>query len=132
QRWKSNDGGKVYTREGITWFLGPQFRPEIQIEQAVLDSRVRAALYRALDREALADALQAGHRELAGWSLLPPGDRFYQSTNDAFRVFAYDVTRARADLSALGWSTAGDGSLRSAADGHQFHTALSTVPGRDS
>ncbi len=131
QRWLASAGGKVYTREGITWFLGPQFRPEVQIEQAVLDPRVRAALYRALDREALADALQAGHRELTGWALLPPGDRLYPATRDGLRVFAYDVSRARAELQALGWNTAADGTLRSAVDNHQFRTALSTVPGRD-
>src|SRR5262249_53314975 len=67
--WEGNAQGVVYARQGITWFLAPQWRPAFQSEPANLDPKVRAALYRALDREALSEALQGGHPELAAWSM---------------------------------------------------------------
>ena len=130
-RWESTGQGKVTVRQGITWFLAPQWRPNVQIETAVLDVRVRAAMYRALDREALSEGLQGGHRELAAWSLMPPGDQFHESTKDVLRAYGYDPERARAELRDLGWTPSPDGTLRNGTDGRRFRTALSTVPGRD-
>ena len=130
-QWQASGAGSVLTKQGITWFLGPQFRPSVQMEPAVLDPRVRAALYRALDREGLSEGLQAGHGELAANSILPPQDPVYEATKDDMSSFSFDPQRAKAELQGLGWSAAADGSLHSSADGHQFHTALSTVPGRD-
>ncbi len=82
ERWESSGQGNVYMKSGITWFLAPQWRPNMQSEPANLDPRVRAALYHAFDHEGLSDALQGGHPELAGWSLLPPGDQYYDATKD--------------------------------------------------
>lgn len=130
-RWEANALGTVHVNLGITWFLAPQWRPSVQLEQAVLDPKVRAALYTALDREALSDALQGGHPELAAWSLLPPGHQFHESTKDALRQYAYNADRARAGLREAGWTPGPDGVLRHSSDGRRFHSAIWGTVGRD-
>jgi len=88
-------------------------------------------MYRSLDREALSDALQAGHRELAAWSLMPPNHQYYSSTKDGLRPYAYNPDQARNELRELGWTPGGDSILRSNADGHPFKTAIWGTVGRD-
>ncbi len=129
--WESSGRGAVRVNMGVTWFLAPQWRPSVQTEAATLDPRVRGALYRALDREALSDALQGGHSELSAWSLLPPGHQFHDATKDGLRPYAYDADRARAELRTLGWTPGDDGVLRNNADGRRFHTAIWATVGRD-
>lgn len=131
ERWERSGDGKVHVKRGITWFLAPQWRPQVQGEPTVLDVRVRAALYHALDREALSDGLQSGHPELAAWSLLPPGHEFYEPTKDGFRPYAYNPDRARALLQEVGWTHGPDGILRHSSDGRRFRQSLWTTPGRD-
>src|SRR5207253_10034728 len=130
-KWESAGQGTVHVNLGVTWFLAPQWRPSVQTEPANLDPKVRAALYQALDREALSDALQGGHPELAAWSLVPPGNQFYDSTKDALRPYAYNPDRARNILRDLGWTPGPDGVLRNNADGRRFHSALWGTVGRD-
>jgi ABC-type transport system substrate-binding protein len=129
--WENGGGGKVNVNLGVTWFLAPQWRPSVQQEQANLDPKVRGALYRALDREALSDALQGGHRELSAWSLMPPGHQYYDATKDALRQYAYNPDQARADLREAGWTFNPDGSARNATDGRSFKTAIWATVGRD-
>jgi peptide/nickel transport system substrate-binding protein len=130
-RWESTGQGTVHLKRGNTWFLGPQFRPWVQTESANLDPKVRGALYQALDREALSEGLQGGARDLAAWSMLPPGDQLYEATKDAYRPFAYDPDRAKAILKDAGWTPGPDGALRHESDGRRYRNALWTVPGRD-
>ncbi len=130
-RWESGGGGTVHVKGGITWFLAPQWRQAVQTEPANLDPRVRAALYHALDREALSEGLQAGHPEFAAWSMLPPGDALYDSTKDAMRRYAYDPDRSKALLTETGWTAGPDGIMRNSVDGRRFHNAMWTTPGRD-
>jgi peptide/nickel transport system substrate-binding protein len=129
--WERNGQGVVYARQGITWFLAPQWRPAFQSEPANLDPKVRAALYRALDREALSEALQGGHPELAAWSMLPPGHQFYDSTKDSLKQYAFNPEQAKSELAGLGWTPGPDGILRNSADGRRYHNALWTTPGRE-
>ena len=77
ERWHGAGEGTVYSKQVSHRFLAPQWRPGIQIETANTDVRVRAALYRALDRVALNEGLQPGHAELAAWEILPPSDPLY-------------------------------------------------------
>src|SRR5205823_6201983 len=103
-RWEHGGQGTVYTYYGYTRFLEPQWRPAFQREPGNLDPRVRAALYHALDREALAEAIQAGHPELAAYSLLPPVERSHAATRDGLRAYSHDLDRARALLREAGWA----------------------------
>jgi len=130
-RWDGSGAGRVEVVRGTTWFLTPQWRPSIQTEAANLDVRVRTGLYQALDREALAEGLLAGHKELSAWSILPEEDANFAATKDSLRAYPYDVSRAKARLQEAGWSAGPDGTLRSASDGRELHTAIWTVNGRD-
>jgi peptide/nickel transport system substrate-binding protein len=131
-RWGASAQGTVHLTRGNTVFLAPQWRASVQMEPAVYEHRVRAALYHALDREALADALQSGHPELAVHSLLPPGDRYDTITRDGFRQYAYNPARSRALLEEAGWNPGPDGILRSTGDGRRFHTAIwGSAPNRN-
>jgi peptide/nickel transport system substrate-binding protein len=130
-RWTSANEGTVYLATGYIRFLMPQFRSDLQKEPANLDPRVRRALYRALDREALSTALQGGHAELAAYSFLPPEDRNYEGTRDGLRPITYDPERTKALLRDVGWTPAADGVLRSGADGRRLQTSLWATPGSE-
>src|SRR5581483_11980147 len=108
---------------GAGQFVVPQYRQAVQTEVANLDPRVRAALYQAVDREALTE------HEVPAWGLLPPGAPFYDATKDAFRPFAYNPDRARAELADLGWTSGVDGLLHSTTDGRVYHNTLWTIAG---
>jgi ABC-type transport system substrate-binding protein len=130
-RWHASGDGTVRLLSGYVRFLMPQWRPAFQKELGNLDGRVRAALYQAIDRETLTEALQFGHRELAAHAILPPGDRNFDGARDALRRYAYDPERARALLREAGWTPGADGVVRSAPDGRRFRTSLWTTPGSD-
>ena len=120
QQWEGRGEGTVYARAGVPRFLVPQFRPAVQKEPANLDVRVRAALYHAIDRDALAE--KGG--ELASWSALPPGHELYEATRDGFRPYRYDPDRARALLRDAGWTPGADGTLRHSSDGRKYQNAI--------
>jgi ABC-type transport system substrate-binding protein len=123
-RWDTTGEGTVYVAPGTTRFLAPQWRPDVQTEPAILDLRVRAALYQAIDRQAIAD-----FRMQPAWSVLAPNNPYYEATRDALRPFAYNPDRAKSILQDAGWSNAPDGSLRNATDGRAFKNALWTTGG---
>ncbi len=128
KQWESSGAGVVHVRPtGGTRFLAPQWRSWVQIEPAVLDPKVRTALYVALDREALSEGLP--YREEPAWSLLPPGERLYDATKDGFRPYRFDPDRARSMLRDLGWIASPDGLLRHSSDGRHFRTAISITVG---
>jgi peptide/nickel transport system substrate-binding protein len=120
QQWEGRGEGTVTGRAGVPRFLVPQYRPLFQKEPANLDVRVRAALYHAIDREAVAS--KGG--ELASWSALPPGHELYEATRDGFRPYQYDPDRARALLRDAGWIPGPDAILRHASDGRRFQNAI--------
>lgn len=122
-RWEGNGEGTVYVLQGFTRFVAPQWRPAVQMEAAIFDVRVRAALFHAIDRDSLSE------REQAAWSLLPPGDRLYEATKDGFRRYPYDPDRARAILREGGWVPASDGVLRNSVDGRRFRSSIWNTPG---
>lgn len=123
-RWDATGEGTIYVRPGTTRFLAPQWRPAVQLEPAVLDPRVRAALYQAIDREAVTE-----FRMQPAWSLLASDDRYHEATKDGFRPFAYNLDRARTMLQEAGWVRGPDGSLRHTTDGRAFRAAIWTTGG---
>ena len=129
--WRSSGDGTVYVQAGPLRRARPQFRPAFQMEPAVLEPRVRAALYHALDREELADAVGGGNRHLAAWSILPASDPNYEAVRDSLRQFDYSPDRARAILREAGWTPGAGGVLRHASDGRVFRTAIWGSPDAD-
>jgi peptide/nickel transport system substrate-binding protein len=124
ERWAATGGGTVHNLFGYTRFLTPQWRLGMQKEPTILDRRVRAALYHALDRPAISEAVQAGHRELVASGLLPTNHRSFAGTQDTLRAYAYDPGRARALLQEAGWTFASGSGLRFGSDGRRFETSV--------
>jgi len=129
--WKANGDGTVFVSDNAIRYLEPQFRPSTQMEQAVLDPRVRTALFYALDIDALSDAVNGGNPQLAAWSILPKSDPLYEITKDTLRPFAYNPDRSKALLRELGWTQGGDGTLRNNADGRAFRSSIWASLGAD-
>jgi peptide/nickel transport system substrate-binding protein len=129
ERWDATGEGSVHIIEGPPWMVAPQFRPHLQREPAILDPRVRAGFYLALDREALSEAVNGGNRQLAAWSILARSDELYEAARDGLRRYAYDVDRAI--LREAGWSAGSDGGLRHESDGRRFQTAITATTGEE-
>lgn len=123
-RWGSGNQGTVHVKQASHRMLAPQWRAAVLQEPAILDARIRMALYRAIDRETLSEALQGGHRELAAWEILRPSDLHFEVTKDALRPYAYDPDRARSGLIEAGWSPRADGGLHHASDGRAFRSPI--------
>ncbi len=128
-RWQQTGGGTVYLRRSAERFLSPQVRQDVQIEPATFDVRVRAALYHAFDRDALAAALEGGHAELASYEILPPDDPLYGATVDSLRLYTYDPDLAKAMLRDLGWIPGSDGLVHNRSDGRSFHAPIWGIAG---
>lgn len=130
QRWESSGGGTVFVKSGNTWFMGSQHKEGVQKEPANLQIPVRQALYHALDRQALVDALLGGRRELVGNSILPRDHPLYEQVKDGLATYSYDPERAKAILRDQGWSPGADGILRHVSDGRRYQTSIWGTPGR--
>ncbi len=128
ERWKTTGEGSIYRRKGSIRHLTPQFRPSIQTQPANFDIRVRAALYHALDREALAEAI-TGDRSFVAWAILIEDDVLYEATKDGLKRYPYDTNRALALLQDAGWSQGADGMLRNRADGRPFTNSITATAG---
>jgi peptide/nickel transport system substrate-binding protein len=129
ERWEQAGQGTVYVKPGASSMLTPQWRPEVQLERATMDVRVREALYHALDREALSESLQQGRRDLAAFSLLSPTEPLFEATKDGLRRFNFDLARSRTLLQEAGWTANGDGPLLNRQDNRRFRTALRAAAG---
>jgi ABC-type transport system substrate-binding protein len=129
-RWESAGEGRVPVKNVGQRFMGSQWRTAYQMEPANLDPRVRQALYMALDRAALSEGLQSGHRELVASELLTPGSLFYGQTKGTFDRYAYNPDRARALLLEAGWTSGPGGLLHSTSDGRPFRNSITATAGR--
>jgi len=131
-RWDADGGGTVYFATGTTWFVAFQFDQSVaDFEPVVLDRTVRQALYQAIDREAYAEAVQAGVQGRAANSLLSPAHPLYPFTKDAWiDRYPYDPNRAVALLEGDGWQRGADGVMVSPTLG-RLHIDGRTTEGQD-
>ncbi len=120
QQWERSGEGKVYIGYGTSRGIFPQFKPEYQPEPAMLDPRVRQALFYAVDRESWAGAIMPGLTQNTAYSLLPPDHPVYESTKDSLRNYRNDPQQALRMLTELGWTRGTDGTLTNNADGRAF------------
>jgi len=105
------DGRIELSDSGNPTMLGPQFlNPSPPI---VADVRFRRALYQALDRQEMANALQGGLVEVAH-SGLPFGDPSYDEVQRSVVRYAFDPRRAVQMIEELGYVRAADGMFRDA------------------
>ncbi len=121
-RWQDTRNQVLLGSNGRLRMALAQSREAQAQPRALLDPRVRQAMFRALDRQALSDALSRG--------LAPPGDGivppFYDIHNDlgsAIPPYPYDLAAAQRTLQELGWTRGSDGVLRNV-QGQEFHTDI--------
>lgn len=109
--WK---GGKVdFSRVGGGLALYAQFiNPATPV---VADVRFRRAAYHALDREEMAEILQAGVGRVAH-SYLFPNEREYRETEGSLVQYQYDPRRAVQLIEELGYTRGTDGRFQDAAN----------------
>jgi peptide/nickel transport system substrate-binding protein len=129
EQWEGSGGGTVAVVGDSVQLLVPQYRPSLQTEPAILDARVRKALYHALDREALSDAVNGRNPQLAASSFLPRDDPLFEETTGTLRPLAFDPDRAKAMMRDLGWTPGPRGTLVHASDGRPFRTHIQGTAG---
>jgi peptide/nickel transport system substrate-binding protein len=125
--WDRTGEGKVYIGYGTSRGIFPQFEPSYQTEPAMLEPRVRQALYRAVDRETWSATILAGYKENTAQHLLPPDHPLHEFTKDTLRQYRYDPQQALRELNAAGWTRGADGALTNAADGRRFRQEIWTT-----
>jgi peptide/nickel transport system substrate-binding protein len=114
ERWQADSGGSVYIISLKARRLYFQFRDVPNQQKAVLDLRVRQALMHAIDRPALAAAVEGSLGQAAD-TAWPAGSRLYPRIDQAIAKYPFDVGRAQALLRDAGWTASPDGLLRNSA-----------------
>ncbi len=127
QQWERSGEGKVYIGYGTSRGIFPQFKPEYQAEPAMLDPRVRQALYTGVDRESWTSVALSGLTQNAAYSLLPSDHPVYEFTQDSLRGYRYDPQQAIRMLSDAGWTRGADAALTNNADGRRLRTEIWTT-----
>lgn len=126
-RWEQSGEGKVYIGYGTSRGIFPMFKSEYQAEPAMLDPRVRQALYTAIDRETWAGTMLAGYTQNAAYSLLPPAHSLHDFTKDSLRTYRYDPQQAARMLGDVGWTRGPDGVLTNQLDRRRFKVEIWTT-----
>jgi peptide/nickel transport system substrate-binding protein len=111
ERWKADNGGTVYVASLKTRKLYFQFRDVPDHQKAVLDVRVRQALMHAIDRTAMATAIEGSLGQVSD-TAYPRGSRLFPKIDQAIAKYPFNATRAQALLRDAGWVAGGDGLLR--------------------
>lgn len=110
ERWQADNGGNLYVMSQRVNRLAFQFRDVPGLQRAVLDLRVRQALMHAIDRVALAEAME-GSLGMAADTAYPPGSRLNLRMEQVIARYPFDTGRALALLRDAGWTPGPDGRL---------------------
>jgi peptide/nickel transport system substrate-binding protein len=124
--WQRTGEGTVYEGVRTTGAIFPQYAPELQLERALLERRVRQALYYALDRKPWMDAVMGKETNLLADGLLPYVHPLYPYSKDTLARYRYDPAEATRRLAEAGWTRGPDGFVTHAFDGRRFHTQIWT------
>jgi peptide/nickel transport system substrate-binding protein len=129
RRWGGN-GNQVLIGPGDKMtFIESQSRPEAQVmPEALRDRSVRQALYRAIDRQAVAEAIGSGTIETAdSWIAANDPRRKNPVLAQSIAQYPFDPQRAERELQQAGWRRGTDGVLVNQA-GDRFEFELRTFP----
>jgi len=109
ERWDVDGAGAVYIVSLKTRKLYFQFREGVAGHQrAILDLRVRQALMHAVDRTAMATAIEGALGQVSD-TAYPRGSPLYPRIDEAIARYPFDRGRAQALLRDAGWTAAADG-----------------------
>jgi peptide/nickel transport system substrate-binding protein len=121
-RWAGTANQVLIGSNGRLRFATPQAREEQVQPKALLDFRVRQALQRSMDRQAISEAISRGVAVPAD-GVVPPFYDVYKSLEPALVTYPYDVAAAQRMLQEVGWTKGSDGTLRNA-QGEEFKLAI--------
>lgn len=122
ERWQGTDNRVLYGSNGRLRMALAQSRPEAARPTALTDPRVLQALFRAVDRSLISEAISRG-KAPPGDGIVPPFYDVYRELGPAMPSYPYDLAAAQRALQELGWARGADGVLRNA-QGEQFHTEI--------
>ncbi len=129
ERWQADRGGQIYVVSLKTRKVFFQFRDVPNHQRAVLDLRVRQALVHAIDRAALASAVEGSLGKVAD-TAYPAGSRLYPLIERTIARYPFDATRAQTLLRDAGWTPGADGLLRDSA-GRTLDVEIRTIEDQD-
>jgi peptide/nickel transport system substrate-binding protein len=122
ERWEGTPNQVLLASSGQLRHAAYQAREDVARPRALLDPRIRQAIFRALDREAISEAVSR--------STAPPADSivapFYDIRRDlepAIPAYPFDVAAAQRAFQELGWTKGNDGVLRNA-QGEEFRLEI--------
>jgi len=118
REWASRGGGTVVRSAREARFIQIQFRPDVQIQRAFFDLRVRQGLAHSIDRQALVDGLLEGQSIIAD-TFPPPQMAYYQTLLGSIARYPFDIRRADQRLADAGWARGPSGFFTNAA-GERF------------
>jgi peptide/nickel transport system substrate-binding protein len=121
------DAGTILLNPTSLRYIQFQARPEYVSPKALLDVRARKAVFHAIDRPALAEAMLED-RNLVADTIPPRGMAYSDSVDRAIAKYPYDPRRTEQLLSELGFAKGGDGIYASPAEG-RFRMEVRGVSG---
>jgi len=129
EQWATNGGGTLAITPTNFRHLRFQNDAARNHQPALLELRVRRALFHAIDRERLIATVSNG---TSGTSDIPfsPSDPVYEPAMQVITKYPYDPTRALALLQEAGWTRTSDGPLVNTA-GERFVSDLRESQGPD-
>lgn len=113
ERWTGTANQVLLASPGNLRSFLPNSREDSQDPKELLDPRYRQALYRAVDRQSVSDAVTRGSAAIAD-SFVPPFFAMRKDVESAIVQYPYDLAVAARALQDLGWAKASDGVLRNA------------------
>ncbi|HEY3117835.1 MAG TPA: ABC transporter substrate-binding protein [Chloroflexota bacterium] len=132
RRWEGTGNTVATDTADSMWYLEIQQRTEFaRPANGVTSAAVRHALFQAIDRQALTQAVSEGLVPIAD-SWFSPNNPLRGQVESAIPQYPYDPQRALTLLSQAGWTRGSDGVLVHTPDGGQFETELWARPGFDS
>jgi peptide/nickel transport system substrate-binding protein len=120
QRWEGTGANVKFSPLGDLQQIEIQFRPEFaRPRNGLIERPVRQALFHALDRKSLVEAVAHGLTPVADhW--FSPIHALFAEVDSATPKYPYDPTRAQQLLAQAGWVRGGDGILVHNQTGDRF------------
>jgi peptide/nickel transport system substrate-binding protein len=129
RRWATDGNAVLVGPSDKMAFIEAQSHTEVQVTpRALRDPPVRQALYRALDRPAVAEAIGSGAIQPAdSWIAADDPRRQTPAFAQSIIQYSLDPARAERELQNLGWRRGADGILVNA-EGERFEFELRMFP----
>jgi peptide/nickel transport system substrate-binding protein len=118
--WASSGDGQIVYRQDNWLYVTFQFDPQLaRPGELSRDPRLRAALFHAIDRDAIREFALPGFTDTSGDTFVPRSDPRWGFVGEPFARYRYDRNRSVQLFAEAGWTRSGGGPLVGA-DGRQI------------